>query len=118
MQRYVPVAITITALFLPLILQQGYSDIGPYERTLTLKITNTKTGDVKTKVWNFKEWTFQEPSVDVSDFMVKKMKKVFNTETFSFSLSSKVYEGEWLHFKVELTETPILLGRGFTVKFV
>ncbi len=107
--------IVIAVLFLPLILQQANAEIGPYSRTLILKITNMKTGDVKTRVWNFDAWTFTKPLIDVPEYTVKK---IFYTDTFSFSLSSETYDGKWLHFKVELTETPILIGRGFTAKFV
>jgi hypothetical protein len=113
------VAITsIGALLLPLTFSNAFADIGPYERVLILEITNMKTGEVKTKAWNFKGWTFLKPQIDVPDYTLKKIKRSFYTDTFSFSLSSESYEGQWMHFKLKMIQTPILVGRGFTTQFV
>lgn len=109
---------SIGALLLPLTFSHAYADIGPYERVLILEITNMKTGEVKTKAWNFKGWTFQKPQIDVPDYTLKKIKSGFYTNTFSFSLSSESYEGQWMHFKLKMIQTPILVGRGFTAQFV
>ncbi len=110
--------IAIITLSLPPILNQAYSDVLQQERSVTLKITNTKTGIVKTTVWNIKDYTFQKATIDVSDLMVKKIKKIFGTESFSFGLNKKTVERNWLHFKVELMGKPMIVGKGWTIMFV
>ncbi len=107
--------IAIITLSLPLILNQAYSDILQQERSVTLKITNTKTGIVKTIEWNIKDYTFQKATIDVSDLMVKK---IFGTESFSFGLNKKTVERNWLPFKVELIGKPMIVGKEWTIMFV
>ncbi len=110
--------IAIVTLSLPLILNQAYSEVLQHERSVTLKITNTKTGIVKTTEWNIKDYTFQKTNIDVSDFMVKKIKKIFGTDSFSFALNKKAVERKWLHFDLELTGKPIIVGKEWNMKFV
>lgn len=110
--------IAIATLLLPLILVHAYSDTGSVERGVMLKITNTKTGFVKTTVWNLKGYTFQQTPIKVSDSAVKKIKQIFGTDSFSFTLHNNVFQGKWLHFKVELVGKTILPGKGITIKFV
>lgn len=83
---------------------------------VTLKITNTKTGSVTTKVWNLTLWTFGEQHIDVSDILLK-IRTIYNTRTFAFTLTDETFKGRWLHFDGELIGTH-LVGRGLTVKFI
>ncbi len=110
-------ALSIATLLLPLLLEQAYSQQGIIERSVTLKITNSKNGAVITKVWNITGYTFGEKSIDVSDRMLKKIKHIFNTDSFSFTYENKVFKGKWLYYKAELIGTP-LVGKGLTIKFM
>jgi len=111
-------AIAITTLILPIILVQAYAQEGRIERSLTLKVTNTKTDTVQMRVWNLTAYTFEQNiPIDVPQFQVKKIKKIYGTDTFSFTLQNKVFEGEWLHFKVEVIGTPVV-GKGLRVQFI
>ncbi len=109
--------IAITTLLLPLILEHAYSEMRTYEHSVTLKITNTKTGVVHTKDWKMTGYSFGKKPIDVPDFTLKKIKNAFNASSFSFTLHNKVFEGKWLYFKLELIGTP-LVGKGLTVKFI
>ncbi len=110
--------ITIATLLLPSILVHAYSDTGSVERSVMLKVTNTKTGLVKTSVWNLKGYTFQHTPIKVSDSAVKKIKQIFGSDSFSFTLHNKAFQGKWLHFNVELVGNNILPGKRLTIKFV
>lgn len=109
--------VAITALLLPVILDHVDAQSGKYERSVTLKVTDTKTGAVHTKVWDLSAYTYEQKiPIDVPQFKVKKIKQIFGTDTFSFTLQNKVFEGKWLHFKVEVVGTP-LVGKGLSVRF-
>lgn len=109
--------LAIGALLLPIILNLAYAQMITHERTVTLKITDTRNGKVATKEWNLTGYTFGERNIDVSNNMLNKIKKIYNTDSFSFTLQKKTFMGEWLHYKVELIGTP-LVGKGLKVKFI
>jgi len=111
-------AIAIATLLLPAIIDQTDAQEGKYERSVMLKVTNTKTGDVQMKVWDLTAYTFEmNVSIDVPSYKLKKVNQIFGTNSFSFTQQNKVFEGEWIHFKVELIGTP-LVGRGLSVQFI
>lgn len=110
-------ALIAIVTLLPLIVHQAYSQQGTPERTITFKITNTKTGTVTTKVWSMTGHTFGERFVDVPDFTANKIKRSFYTDSFSFTQQNHFFVGKWLHFDVEMIGTP-LVGTGLTVKFI
>lgn len=111
-------AIAISTLLLPLIIDHADSQQGNPERNVMLKVTNTKTDTVRTRVWDLSAYTFeQKVPIDVPDFKVKKIKHIFGSDSFSFTLQDRVFEGEWLHFEVELIGTPTV-GKGLSVQFV
>lgn len=95
----------------------AYGQMITHERTITLKITNTKTNDVKTIVWKLTGYTFGERPIDVDNIMLTKIKRIYNADSFSFTLNNKAFHGQWLHFNVELIGTP-LVGKGLTIRFV
>ena len=110
-------AILISTLLLPVILDQGYAQEETFEKSLTLEVTNTKTGAVKTRVWDLSTYSFEQVvSVDVPKFRVSKMKQAFGTDKFRFTLQNKVLEADWVHFEVKLTGTPTV-GKGLRVQF-
>lgn len=108
--------VAITVLLLPLVYQID-SHALTIERTVTLKVTNTKTGSVQTKVWDLTGYTFGERNIDTSHALLTKIKRVYHSDSFAFTLQNKVFEGKWLHFKVELTGTPPV-GKGMNIKFI
>lgn len=109
--------VAAAALLLPLVLVQAHAQMMTHDLTVTLKVTNTKTGSVQTKVWKPKPYTFGDRPIDVPDFTLKKIMKSFNTDNFAFTFTHKQFEGEWMHFKVEMVGTP-LVGTGLSVKFM
>lgn len=108
--------VAIAVLLLPLVYQID-SNALTVERTVTLKVTNTKTGSVQTKVWDLTGYTFGERNIDVSHASLTKIKRVYHSDSFAFTLQNKVFEGEWLHFKVELSGTSPV-GKGLNIKFI
>ncbi len=116
MKRLISV-VAIATLLLPLILEHAYSEMQTNERSVTLKITNTKTGIVHTKDWKLTGYSFGKKPIDVPDFTLKKIKNAFNTNSFSFTLHDEVFKGKWLHFNLELIGTP-LVGQGLSIKFI
>ena len=111
------ITILIGTLLLPVILDQGYAQEETPAKSLTLEVTNTKTGAVSTRVWDLSTYSFEQVvSVDVPEFRVSKIKQVFGTDTFSFALQNKVLEADWLHFEVKLSGTPTV-GKGLKVQF-
>jgi hypothetical protein len=82
-----------------------------------MKITSKKTGIIHTKTWDLTSWTFGERPIDVSGNMLQKIRKIYHTDSFDFTLSDKVFRSEWLHFNIEMTGSP-LVGKGLSVKFV
>lgn len=103
--------LAITSLLLPIILNHAYAQSMTHERTVTLKITDTRNGNVAKKEWNLTGYTFGERNIDVSNNMLNKIKRIYNTDSFSFTLQNKTFMGEWLHYKIELIGTP-LVGKG------
>lgn len=108
--------VAITVLLLPIAYQID-SHALTIERTVTLKVTNTNTGSVQTKVWNLTDYTFGERNIDVSHVLLSKIKRVYHSDAFAFTFQNKVFEGEWMHFDVELIGTP-LVGKGLNIKFI
>ena len=107
----------ITVLLLPLALN-AEAQKGGHELSVTLKVTNTKTGEVRTKTWDMKSYTFTNKiPIDVPDYRLKKISRIFGTDTFAFTVQDPAYRGEWLHFKVELVGT-VLIGKSLSVRFV
>ena len=109
--------VALATLLLPLILTQANAQMITHERSVTLKVTNTKTNTVTTKVWKLTGYTFGERPLDINDVTVSKIKRALHTDSFSFTLHNKVFEGKWLHFNVELIGTP-LIGQGLKIKFL
>lgn len=109
--------IAIATLLLPLVLSAEAQE-GVQERSVMLKVTNTKTGTVHTRVWDLSAYTFEQKiPIDVPDFRANKIKRIYGTDSFSFTLQNDVFEEHWLHFKVELIGTPVV-GKGLRVQFV
>lgn len=108
--------VSALTLLLPII-GYAYAQEGTIDRTVTMQITNTKTGSVKTKVWNITSWTFGDRPIDVSDVLLKKIERIYNTKSFRFTLQNNFFEAEWLHFEVRIAGTP-LVGTGLDIKFV
>lgn len=106
------------AILLLLLALRAEAQEGARELTVTLKVTNTKTGTVHTRAWDLDSYTFQDKiPINVPDFKVKKIKSIFGSNTFTFTLNNKAFEGHWLHFDVELSGT-IVVGKGLSVRFV
>lgn len=111
-------ALTIASLLLiPLAFEAAYSQSGTFERSVTLKITDTRTGDVRTKVWTISTWTFGDRPIDVTDILLDKIQTVYSTDSFKFTLENKVFKGKWLVFEVELIANP-LVGKGLDIRFM
>ena len=108
--------VAIAMLLLPVVYQID-SHALTIERTVTLKVTNTKTGSVQTKVWDLTDYTFGERNIDVSHASLSKIKRVYHSDSFAFTFQNKVFEGKWMHFTVELSGTP-LVGKGLNIKFI
>jgi hypothetical protein len=97
---------------------QAYSQEGKVDLSVTMKVTNMNTGTVKTKVWNLSAYTFEQKiPIEVSDFKLDKIMKIYGTDSFTFTLDNKEFGGKWLHFKVELIGTP-LAGRILDIRFI
>lgn len=63
-------------------------------------------------------YTFERKvPIEVPQFTVNKMHRIFGTDSFSFTWQNKVFEAEWLHFKVEVIGTPPV-GRGLSIQFM
>lgn len=110
--------VAIATLVLPLLLDQVDAQTGKLERSVTMNVTNKKTGITQSKVWDLSAYTFEtNVPIDVPNFQVRKIKQTFGTDSFSFTLQTKSFEGQWLHFTIEILGTPPV-GRGLSVKFV
>ena len=111
--------LAIGALILPVALAaQANSQSEKTELKVWLKVTNTKTGTVHTAEWVLGAYQFENNiPIDVPDFKVAKMKKIFSTDAFTFTFQKKVHQGSWLHFEVELGGTPVI-GEVLSIKFV
>ncbi len=109
----------IATLLLPLILYHVYAQTESYERTVTLKITNTKTGVVHTRSWDLRGWVFEPNApIELPGSEVKKMKKIFGADSFFFRMDHNVFEGKWLYFNVEIVGVPPLIGTSWSIQFV
>jgi len=115
--KRIVVIVAISILLLPLILNRADAQMITHERNLTLKVSNSKSDAFHTKVWKLTGYTFGERNIDVSDILLSKIKRTYHTDTFTFTLNNKVFQEQWLHFKVELIGTP-LVGKGMTVRFI
>lgn len=113
------VMVVIAALILPVILaDQAHAQIGKQQEEVWLKVTNTKTGTVHVTTWKIGSYQFEQNiPINVPDHEVLKIKKIFGTEKFTFTLQKKTVEAGWLHFKVELGGTPNI-GRILSIQFV
>jgi len=110
-------AVALAVLLLPFILNQANAQMITHERSVTLKVTNTKTNTITTKVWKLTGYTFGERPLDISDITVSKIKRALHTDSFSFTLHNRSFDGKWLHYNVELIGTP-LVGQGLKIKFL
>jgi len=111
------VVFAITVLLLPLALN-AEAQKGGHELSVTLKVTNTKNGEIRTKVWDIKAHTFTNKiPIDVPDYTLKKIMRAYGTNTFVFNIQNPAYNGKWLHFKAEIEGT-VLIGKNLSVRFV
>ncbi len=98
--------------------EEVYEETRKLGSSVTLKVTNTKTDTVTTRVWDLSAYTFEEDiPLDVPSFKLKKIQRIFGTDSFDFTLQNKVFETKWLHFEVELIGTPVV-GKGLSVQFI
>jgi hypothetical protein len=111
--------IAIAALILPIILaEQAHAQSGKQQLQVWLKVTNTKTDTIHVTEWTLRAYQFEKNiPIDVPDFKVSKIKKIFGTDSLTFTFQKKVHQGNWLHFKVELGGTPSI-GEVLSIKFV
>lgn len=118
MFRAVYALLAISVLFLQLGIHQSYAQEGSIDRSLTLQVTDTRTGIVRTQVWDLSAYTFEQVIVlDVPDYRVDKIDRIYGTDSLSFTLDRKVISGEWLSFEVDLIGTPIV-GKRLRVQFI
>ncbi len=112
------IMVVIAALILPVILaDQAHAQIGKQQEEVWLKVTNTKTGTVHMTTWKIGSYQFEQNiPIDVPDYKLFKIKKIFGSDKFTFTFQKKTVETSWLHFKVELGGTSNI-GRNLTIKF-
>ena len=113
------VMIAIGTLILPIVLaEQAHAQSGKEVLKVWLKVTNTKNDTVRVTEWKLGAYQFEKNiPIDLPDFKVSKIKKIFHTDLFTFTLQKKVVERSWLHFKVELGGTPVI-GEVLSIRFV
>ncbi len=112
------VMIAITVLILPFVHEQASAQVGKQEMMVLLKVTNTKTQTVHVTEWDLAAYQFEENiPVDVPDFRLSKLKRIFGTDSFTFTYQKKVIEANWIHFEVELSGTPSV-GEVLSIRFV
>lgn len=85
---------------------------------VSMTITNTKTGTVKTLEWTAAKYDYEKNiSIDVDDIKLKKLKQIFDTAKFSFAWQTRVHEAMWYHFKVSIEANPTV-GSNLQVTFI
>lgn len=111
--------VAIAVLILPVVLlDQTHAQSGRQQQQVWLKVTNTKTGAVHVTEWTLRAYQFEKNvSIDVPDFKVAKLTKVFGTDGFTFTFQKKNHVGSWLHFSVQLVGTPSI-GKVLSIKFM
>ena len=113
------VIIAIAALILPIVLaEQVYAQSGKQQQKVWFEVTNTKTGSIHVTEWTLRAYQFEKHTpIDLPDFKVSEIKKIFGTDAFTFTFQKKAHGGSWLHFKVELGGTPSI-GEVLSIRFV
>jgi hypothetical protein len=106
------------ALILPIVLDQADAQSSKPKITIWLKVTNTKTQTIHVTEWTPGAYQFEENiPIDVPDFRLTKLKRIFGTDSFTFTFQKKASEANWFHFSVELGGTPSI-GEVLSIKFV